>query len=636
MKNERDGGMRLIRRATVIAVLFLMFLLPVHAQEAFVIDNLHISMKVSEDGGIDITETYQLDFSEYRHGFYRNIPTSYTMEWLVDNELEEKEYYFPVSDVSCNIQCSLEGNKNAVVVKLGDPDKEVIGKNTYEISYHVKTKDLDLSNQAQALYWNLVSNFDTQVLHLSYDITMPKAFDVNGIYTTSGAFGETSSNLTYQVDGLTISGETETMLQANESATIKVNLPNGYFTYPKQKDYSIPVTIISIILVIVSLALFYKFGRDDEVIPTVEFHAPDGLDSASIGYVVDSMVENKDVISLIIEWANKGFIKIYDLESGFQLEKLKDMTEDNSQGYEREFFQAIFMNKTKVSEEDLKCTRVQNSLAKTKTMIKQSFDKPEKRIYTRSSIILQIVMIIFIWLPGFLLTLLTTLAKYETLRYSILELLVPFILLISVIPWILIMRKRYVLKKSSLMLSVCLMLILNGLFIALNAFVQINLGANLWCVILVTFSTILMIVLMMFMDKRSEQGNRWLGQILGLKDFIMTAEKDRLELLVKDDPQAFYSILPYAYVLGVSDTWVKKFESITIPSPTWYQGNTGDVFTTMLWWNHFHYCFNDIQTAVTYIPEPKGGSGGGSFGSGGFSGGGFSGGGFGGGGGGSW
>ena len=101
------------------------------------------------------------------------------------------------------------------------------------------------------------------------------------------------------------------------------------------------------------------------------------------------------------------------------------------------------------------------------------------------------------------------------------------------------------------------MLILNGLFIALNAFVQINLGANLWCVILVTFSTILMIVLMMFMDKRSEQGNRWLGQILGLKDFIMTAEKDRLELLVKDDPQAFYSILPYAYpriVSVISDT----------------------------------------------------------------------------------
>ncbi len=627
--------MKVIRRITIFAVLFLLFLLPVHAQEAFVIDDLHISMKVSEDGGIDITETYQLDFSEYRHGFYRNIPTSYTMEWLMDNQLEKKEYYFPVSEVSCNMECSLEGNEDAVVVKLGDPDKEVIGKHTYEISYHVKTKDLDLSNQAQALFWNLVSNFDTQILHLSYDITMPKAFDEKEIYTSSGAFGEASSNLTYQIDGLTISGEMKTALQPNESATIKINLPNGYFTYPEQKDYSLPVAIGSIALVVISFALFYKFGKDDEIISTVEFQAPDGLDSASIGYVVDLMVDNKDVVSLLIEWANKGFIKIYDLEKGFQLEKLKEMTEDNSQAYEREFFQAIFWDKTVVSEEDLKCTRVQNSLARTKTMIKQSFDKPEKRIYTRSSIFLQLIMIVFICLPGFFLTLLTALVKYETLRFSIFHLIVSLMLLISVLPWILIMRKRYVMKKSAFLLSICLMLLLNGIFIAWNAFLQLALGADPWCVLIVICCTVLMIILMMFMDKRSKQGNRWLGQILGLKDFIMLAEKERLELLVKENPQAFFSILPYAYVLGVSDTWVKKFESIAIPIPDWYEGNSGDVFTAMLWWNHFHYCFHDIQTAVTYVPEPKGGSGGGSFG-GGFSGGGFSGGGFGGGGGGSW
>ena len=37
-----------------------------------------------------------------------------------------------------------------------------------------------------------------------------------------------------------------------------------------------------------------------------------------------------------------------------------------------------------------------------------------------------------------------------------------------------------------------------------------------------------------------------------------------------DNPEYFYNILPYAYVLGVSDKWMKKFEGITMEAPHWY------------------------------------------------------------------
>lgn len=107
----------------------------------------------------------------------------------MDGKLEKKSYYFPVSEVTCNRTCSLEGNADAVVVKLGDPDKTVYGEQKYEISYHVKTKDLDLSNHAQALYWNLAYGFDTQIRHLSYDIKMPKALMKMRCLPTAGLSG---------------------------------------------------------------------------------------------------------------------------------------------------------------------------------------------------------------------------------------------------------------------------------------------------------------------------------------------------------------------------------------------------------------------------------------------------------------
>ena len=55
----------------------------------------------------------------------------------MDGKLSEKKI-FPVSEVTCNRTCSLEGNADAVVVKLGDPDKTVYGEQKYEISYHVR------------------------------------------------------------------------------------------------------------------------------------------------------------------------------------------------------------------------------------------------------------------------------------------------------------------------------------------------------------------------------------------------------------------------------------------------------------------------------------------------------------------
>ena len=96
--------------------------------------------------------------------------------------------------------------------------------------------------------------------------------------------------------------------------------------------------------------------------------------------------------------------------------------------------------------------------------------------------------------------------------------------------------------------------------------------------------------------------------------------------MVEDDPKYFYNILPFTYVLGVSDKWIKKFENIALKAPDWYDSPTAfDVI-------YFNSFVNSTVTKASSVmnSRPSSSSGGG------FSGGGFSGGGSGGGGGGSW
>ena len=69
-----------------------------------------------------------------------------------------------------------------------------------------------------------------------------------------------------------------------------------------------------------------------------------------------------------------------------------------------------------------------------------------------------------------------------------------------------------------------------------------------------TLVTLITFILCPLVEYRNADGKRMLGQdCLGLKKYIELAEKDQMEKLVKDNPELYYHVLPYAYVLGVSD-----------------------------------------------------------------------------------
>ena len=94
--------------------------------------------------------------------------------------------------------------------------------------------------------------------------------------------------------------------------------------------------------------------------------------------------------------------------------------------------------------------------------------------------------------------------------------------------------------------------------------------------------------------------------------------------MVEQDPTYFYDILPFTYVLGVSDKWIKKFETISMQAPSWYDSpNAFDVV-------YFNSFINRTMASASIVMSSSPASSSPS------TGGGFSGGGSGGGGGGSW
>lgn len=104
--------------------------------------------------------------------------------------------------------------------------------------------------------------------------------------------------------------------------------------------------------------------------------------------------------------------------------------------------------------------------------------------------------------------------------------------------------------------------------------------------------------------------------------------------MVVSNPTYFYDILPYTYVLGISNKWIKKFEDINIEAPNWYIGYND--FTIISFNSFMNSTLKSANSLMSSSPSSSGSGGYSSGSSSSSSGGGFSGGGSGGGGGGSW
>lgn len=153
-----------------------------------------------------------------------------------------------------------------------------------------------------------------------------------------------------------------------------------------------------------------------------------------------------------------------------------------------------------------------------------------------------------------------------------------------------------------------------------------------WLPIAMIASGILIMYFGSKMAKKTKEGNDLYVKLAGFKEFITKVEKDRLALFLKQDPNYFDTVLPFAIVFDVASKWKDKLKDLDIPPPTWYAGNYAG-FNTYMFMSSLDKSMNTMsQNFYSTPPSSSGGSSGGSWGGGG----GFSGGGFGGGGGGSW
>lgn len=608
--------------------------LPVQAQEPVEITHFNTNIVINENGLMQVDQFLDVQFNENRHGIYAYIPQSYDMVWNIDDQDIEKSYYFPVRKVRViGDPYEIETDSyNNVVIKIGDADEYVYGPKSYHYSYTLQLRDLDLDG-LQALYFNIVGEgWQLPIQKTSFTITLPKAWPTDIRFYT-GLYGDpTDADIQPIINGNTLTATFEEPLRMYQALTIYAPLPDDFFTFIPPTDFSMIILGSLIGLLLLSVFLYFKFGKDDLVVESVEFNPIPGLSSAQAGFVYDGFVDTKDILSLIIEWAYKGYLTITEEDKDdFTLTKLKDL-DNTSIRAEQTLFNGLFKSGDIATKDSLK-NSFYISLAHAKNDIYRYFQgNKERQIYSNTASVLKVIFASLCFIP---FALLFANAYYQISYQGTISMIIAgtiFVFGSLISAWLIYVVKRWSSQKSALnILSAIGLFIVGGLYVIATFALAFFFKVPVWTYAFTLILTLIILALVSVMDRRTELGIHYLGKLIGLKRFIETAEKDRLEMMVHDDPTYFYKILPYAYVLNVSDVWSKKFESIAIEQPDWYVGSTPHL-NSYLFMRSFSHTLSSMNQVMTSIPQSSG-KGGGGFGGGG---GGFSGGGFGGGGGGSW
>ena len=616
--------------------------------DGFTIEGYEVILDVGVYNEVNVTENIDINFYESgHHGIYK-----FTPRWLEytnkDNKTVKRRSI--VDDYRAEgDQYTLDVVKDKDRIKIGSPSTTIDGDHRYVIKY---TYDMgrDPFNGFDEFIFHAFGDFwGTEIKNPKVVIHMPKDADLNNIKVFRDKYraDDLTSYINKEIDGNTVTITLNDM-RIFKSLTVDLELPEGYFEGGSW-NYgwkSFTTIVIVILLTIYVIVLWYKHGKDyEKKVPTVEFYAPDDLSSAEVGYIYNNRhVSKKLTISLIIELASKGYLRIDEIKDGgksklqiskvntppkkpekgenvpdviIKIQKLKkadrllsdkaanvlnhyfkegdieligEGTLDIFRKYQNElvsggYIEVLFDNEKEVN---LACEKYgyNEKLADYEKEL-AAYNEKINRMPKKTD--LENIVYGNLFSVGDVIILSEHESFYKTFSQIEDELEKNF-------------KNKVIEDKSRKCKSTTIMIVFTTLILSLLSFFYFEDMDPAWSMLYcISFACVLINLFFAFiMGRKTEYGEIISARVKGFRDFLVTAEKDKLEALVEKNPNYFYDILPYTYVLNISKKWIKKFENIKMPEVDMGNFNYSSD-------SSFHSIFNDVY----YPPVSSGSSHGG-------------------------
>lgn len=573
-----------------------------------VIEHFDTKLAIKDSSTANIKETIVWNFGNIsRHGIYRDIPKN-------DMRLKNLKVY----QDGINATYKLMDRGKFWRIRIGSADRYVSGIVKYVVKYNLigeVVRELDTKNYIIA---DLIgTGFKKPIKLATATIYLPKALQNQNLEIKAyrGKFGsKTLVNVKNLGDRLELATKN---LAPNEGVTIAI----GFEPYllevgkkPSDKYWEKPIFYLFLAPI---FALFYYFGKKFNIFKDLgsiapRYRPPKDLTVMEAGLLKDNFVDFIEIKPAILELANLGFIKIEEDENGLYLKKLK--ANDGSLSVEQEkILDAIFgsseimpTDSIKIDSSDFEGIRQKVHEALVEKGFFGSSVKSARESFKFAAIGVGLLSISAFF--------------YYAFDDTALENLIP--------------------------IGISIAFISVGIFNFIGAIKDRDFKALLFSIVWIGFSSLFLVtiinsedilislILMLLiivvgsyliyrrLNTLTFKGVLAKRHLLGLKEFIDKADKDKIKFFLQEDKKYLDKMLPFAVLFGLNDHWLKLYQELEAPLPDWYDGGY-DTFSHI----DFEPSVFSPSSFSDGIPSSPSISSGDFGGFGGFSGGGFGGGG---------
>ena len=598
------------------------------------IEKFHAEIHINNDSTIRVIETIKVraENRSIKRGIYRDFPTAYSAFWSANTVVP-----FEILNIK------RDGRNEPYHVKMADNGKRIYigsehvilkpGLYEYVIEY-VTARQIQYDNKPgiDRFYWNVTGQ--------AWEFTIKKAsaeilFE-NGIVPGAEFFGYTGKQGEEGKDyRITINNRNNIEINSTkeihpgQGLSVVVDFPSGIvyrlsakeeLIYFFKDNLSVFIGIIgTIIIFIFYFVSWTKYGIDPPtgtIIP--RFEPPSGIDPAGVSYILKMGYDNKMLTASIINMAVKGHIKINEENKKYSIEKLNDNYEVLND-VEKELSKILFgeseglnqininlskldkgpkflrdivnssinsikntdPNVVEVSQKN--STKFVKSSRKLMDILKNKYQKKYFHLNTQVNVIGVILSIVlYVTMAGFSGSM-GHIALFLGLWLTFWNVAV-FALISNVIE----AYKRMVSTSGNEGKAEFVFSLLFSLPFIIGDIVVLGVFAFFVSIYLLPILIVLLFINLIFiylMKAPTIEGRKLMDAIEGFKLYLSVAEKHWLNRMNPPEitPEIFEKFLPYAFALGVEQSWSEKFDSIMKMAnstdtnqnryrPGWYSG----------------------------------------------------------------
>lgn len=620
-------------------VLLLCSCLCTMADEAFYYPRYEVAVDVHTDNSFSVTERMGAFFFQQRHGIVRDMSTSAYVKRLVnDGEGGSVEkvmrYDIGIDNVKVNEQFECVYEDNYLGIRIGDANTLVTGRHDYVLSYDYRVGN-DRTTTGDLFYFSLLgSDNDCKVDTFTFAIRFDRPVSKEYLSQIKLFFGTRGDEKNKAADGLTYVSDTlitGRILRLGPQQAVSIYLPlqEHYFSHVEPYDegngWNYAMTFVIVLLLLVAIRETKSRNNFTKV---MQAWPPKGLSSADLGYIYDTSVDPQDKISLVPYMAHKGYLTI-DVTSGHPVLHKKTDLPGNAPRAQRKLFDGFF------GESDTFDTEKPTQRFAERWLDMDAAVKADNKGMGNDYALIHVLFLpILACIAGMIgMAFYNDVTNTGDVMAYVMGIIVTMgcIGVTSLFLWD--ATSESLVKRAFLILSWLGLIVIQVLIIA-NMLDDDCVLITPWMQQVLTVVYALMLgtsVCAFRLTSMSKPRLKYIGEILGLKDFIEKSEKPLLDSLAEEHERYFYDILPYAVAFGLADKWAKRFEGLNVAPPEWFQGNDTSLhhLMTMTSMNHLYSLpmsrkVNALQEARLAAESKSSAS---SYSSGGFSGGGFGGGG---------